>query len=93
MKEDDRELSGLGRQLLIRLLDETIIDDTLADLISAVMYYFPSVQGVPMDEARRHQLFHGSTRALERQICRGTLQNQDQIRYSHMAAEFCAILQ
>lgn len=32
MKEDDRELSGLGRQLLIRLLDETIIDDTLADL-------------------------------------------------------------
>lgn len=82
---------GVERQLLMRLLDDSIIDYPLSNHISAVLHYFP-LHATKVDEDRRHQLLKGSTRALERQICRGTLQNLDQFEYSHLGEVYCGIV-
>lgn len=92
--EDTIERKGVERQLLMRLVDDSIVDHPLAALISTVLSYTSDNRSL-MDnsEAERHRILHRSTRALERQICRGTLQNLHKPEYSHVVIEFCGILQ
>lgn len=92
VSDDVIERDGVARQLMMRLLDDSIVDHPLAALIATVFPYL-SNEEFGRDEARRHLLLLRSTRAMERQICKGTLQNSDQVKYAYMAAKYCYLLQ